>query len=456
MLVWLHENIDEVNNKDCRNIIAKLLQVTSNINTFTDADKCVDFITDKNECKTFMIISGTFSRKIVPVLQDISQVSSIYLHCVNKARHEQWAQQRPKVNGVFTDITLICEALRQAKKEYEQNMVSISFLPTNNDLSKQTLDQLDSSFMYTQILKEIILTINFEQKHIDGFLTYCREELAHNNVDLENVDKIQNEYHRHQPIWWYTSDCFLYSMVNAALRMMEVNVVIKMGFFVRDLHNHITKLHREQYGKQKQLKPFIVYRGQGLSPVDFDQLMKSKGGLISFNSFLSTSLDQAISLVFADSNQNNADLIGVLFEITIDPLIPSTSYANLTNVSAHDMEEEILFSMHSVFRIGQTKQIAESNRLWRIDLTLTSGNDPQLHLLIESMRNEIRGSTGWDRLGHLMIKLGHVNKAEELCKTLLEQAIDEEEKSHLYHMLGMVKNGQGQYTEATAYYEKIH
>ena len=454
MLLWLDGNIDEVNNEDCRNTIAKLQQVTSNINTFTDADECVDFITDKNEGKVSMIISGTFSRRIVPVLQDISQVSSIYIHCVNKTRHEQWAQQWPKVKGVFTDITQICEALRQAKKEYDQNMVSVSFFPRTNDLSKQNLDQLDSSFMYTQILKEILLTIDFEQKHIDEFLTYCREELADNNVDLKNVDKLQNEYHRHQPIWWYTSDCFLYSMVNAALRMMEVDVVIKMGFFIRDLHNHITELHREQYGKQKQLKPFIVYCGQGLSPVDFDQLMKSKGGLISFNSFLSTSLDQAISLVFADSNQYNADLIGVLFEITIDPLIPSTSYANVTNVSAHDIEEEILFSMHSVFRIGQTKQIDGNTRLWQVELTLTSDKDPQLHVLTDSIRNETSGLTGWYRLGQLMIKLGHFNKAEELYEMLLEQATDEIEKSHLYHMLGMVKNRKGEKIEATICYEK--
>ncbi len=29
--------------------------------------------------------------------------------------------------------------------------------------------------------------------------------------------------------------------------MMEIDLIIKMGFFVRDLHNHIAAIHAEQY-----------------------------------------------------------------------------------------------------------------------------------------------------------------------------------------------------------------
>jgi hypothetical protein len=54
-------------------------------------------------------------------------------------------------------------------------------------------------------------------------------------------------------------------MLNRALRLMEVDLIIKMGFFVRDLHQHIAALHAEQYCGHHQSGSFIVYRGQGLS-----------------------------------------------------------------------------------------------------------------------------------------------------------------------------------------------
>jgi hypothetical protein len=108
------------------------------------------------------------------------------------------------LKGVYTDITSICEALEQAVQDCDQNSVSISFVKSTDGTSNQNLDQLDQSFMYTQILKEILFTIDFEQSHINEFLTYCREQFVGNSFQLKNVDKIKKEYHHHQPIRWYT------------------------------------------------------------------------------------------------------------------------------------------------------------------------------------------------------------------------------------------------------------
>src|SRR6202044_3794632 len=126
-LVWLDETIDEVNNDDCRNSITKLRQVVNTVNTFTDVDECIDFITDIKDETTFMIISETFSPIIVPVVEAISQVSSVYIVCENKAQHEKWAHQSSKLKGVYTDITSIYEALEQTAHNYDHNSVSISF-----------------------------------------------------------------------------------------------------------------------------------------------------------------------------------------------------------------------------------------------------------------------------------------------------------------------------------------
>jgi len=128
----------------------------------------------------------------------------------------------------------------------------------------------------------------------------------------------------------------------------------------------------------------VVYISIGLIAklgVKYNELMKTKGRLMSFNNFLSTSLDREVSLAFAESNQYNPDLVGVLFKITISPSIFTSPFANIRNNSYYHEEEEILFSMHSVFRIGQVQQIHKNGRLWQVDLTLTSDNDPQLHAL---------------------------------------------------------------------------
>jgi tetratricopeptide (TPR) repeat protein len=452
-LVWLDGSIDETND-DCRNSITKLRQVVNTVNTFVDVDECIDFITDIGE-KAFVVISGEFSQPIISIVQNISQVNCVYIFSKTNVQYEKWAKEWPKVAGVYADITPICEAIRQAREDCDYNNVSITFAKKMDGATGSTRDTLDSSFMYTQILKEILLTIDFDQGHFKEFLTYCREQFAGNYAELENVDKIEKEYRQRQPIWWYTYECFLYSMVNRALRLMEVDLITKMGFFVRDLHEHIAALHSEQYDGQSHSDSFPVYRGQGLSQADFNQLQTTQGGLLAFNNFLSTSLDQAVSHAFAESITSNPDLIGVLFVINIDPSISSTPFAKVKNVSYFQGEEEILFSMHSVFRIGQVKQIEKNNnRLWQVDLTLTGDHDPQLQELTESMQDETKGPTGWYRLGRLMMTVAQFDKAQQVFEMILDRTTDEKEKGEIYHYLGWIKKDQGKYTEAIAYYEK--
>ncbi|CAF4107723.1 unnamed protein product, partial [Adineta steineri] len=292
LLIWLDSNIDETND-DCQNTITNLRRIVNDINTYTNGDECLEFIqtiVDKNVC---MIISGSLGQHIVPLVHSMSQVDSIFIFCGNKEYHEQWAKDWPKIKGVFTDITPICEALKKAVHQCERNAIPISFVGAN-----KKLDQLDPSFMYTQIIKEILLTIDFDQDHLQDYINYCCDASPDNKKQTENIKRFGDQYHNKTPIYWYTCDMFLYSMLNRGLRLMNGDIMIHMGFFIGDLHRQIEQLHKEQYAGATAAETFTVYRGQGLSTEDFEQMSKIKGGLISFNNFLSTSKDREVSYAF--------------------------------------------------------------------------------------------------------------------------------------------------------------
>jgi tetratricopeptide (TPR) repeat protein len=455
LLIWLDNNIDETST-DCCNTIRELRRAVNTINTFTNSDQCIQFLESMGDEKACMIIAGSLGQHTVPYVHNMSQVDSIFIFCDNKKRHEQWAKEWPKIKGVFIEISPICEALKQAVQHCEQNAISISFIATNDGISKKNLDQLDPSFMYTQILKEILLEIEFEPKHFTEFIEYCRDVLAENPAELTNVKRLEGKYHNETPIWWYTYECFLYPMLNRALRLMDIDIIIKMGFFIGDLHRHIEQLHQEQFGGQQIGRSFTVYRGQGMSKTEFEKMNKTKGGLISFNNFLSVSKDHKVSLVFANRAVSNPDLVGILFVMTIDPSQSTTPFASITDVSYYKgKEDEVLFAMNTVFRIGDIKPMGENHRLFQVELTLTSDNDKDLRVLTDCIREEtFPDSEGWYRLGSVLLKLGQSDKAEEVYQILLEQVTKESEKAPIYNQIGRTKRDQGAYIEAIRFYEK--
>ncbi|CAF1288052.1 unnamed protein product [Adineta steineri] len=316
-------------------------------------------------------------------------------------------------------------ANRRINMQRMQNAISISFAAPN-----KKLDQLDPSFMYTQILKEILLTIKFEDKHFKEFITYCREKRVKNDIPLRKIEELERDYRDQKPIWWYTSQYFLHSMLNQALRLMDVDIILRMGFFINDLHRDIQQLHSEQFDDQQSDKTFTVYRGQFLSKEDFTEMNKTKGGLLSFNNFLSTSKNPDVSLLFTPQAATNPDSVGILFVISINPSHSTIPFASITKVSNFTDEEEVLFSMHSIFRIGDIKLTEENNHVYEVNLTLTNDNDQDLRILTDRFRHETYpNSAGQNRIGSLLIKMGQFNKAQEVFEVLLYQTINERDKA---------------------------
>ncbi|CAF2736515.1 unnamed protein product [Rotaria sp. Silwood2] len=452
LLFWVDSNIDQTK-QDYQNTLAQLRGVVNDVDICTTPEQCIRSLKVIDDQKAFVITSGSLGRCLVPDIHDMQQLDAIYIFCGNKAAHEVWMKKWTKVKGVYTAIKPICEALQSAVKQCNQDSISVSFISMNEEDSSENLDKLEPSFMYSQIFKEILFEINYDQQSVKDLANYCRELFKKNKVELNIIDEFERTYRPSLAIWWYSRECFTYQMLNKALRTLDGDTIIPMGFFICDLHRQIEDLHKKQIN-QYDGKPFIVYRGQGLFNSDFEKLTKTKRGLMSFNSFLSTSKNRKISLAFARGALTKTDMVGILFQISVDPSISSAPFASIREVSDIKTEEEILFSMHTVFRIGDIQKIDNQHPLYQVNLELTSDDDEQLRKLTEYIREEAAGPTGWTRLGNLLLKIGQFNKAEELYTALLDQTSDESERQHYYHQLGCIKGRQGDYEKAIRYYER--
>jgi tetratricopeptide (TPR) repeat protein len=420
-----------------------------------DPDECIDFLTDTPDEQVSLIIPPSFVQHIVPLIHEIPHLYTIYVFPdESKVSNEAWIKYYSKIRGFFTQIESICEGLKQDVHQYNHDTIPISFVPLSDSSIDVHLDQLDPLFMYSQLLKEILFELDYNETSIKEFVNYCQDQFAGNEMQLKTIKQFETDYTCRTPIWWYTMESFIYPMLNRALRTFDIEITIKMGFFIRDLHEHIAQLHAEEFSEHNT-GVFTVYRGQGMSETDFKQMTRSRGGLISFNSFLSTSLNQSVSVLFAKSNLRNHGLIGILFKMKIDPSISSAPFANVRNVSFWQKEDEILFSMHTVFRIHEIKFI--SDRFYEVDLILTGDNDQELQMLTKHIRQEIEGDTGFQRLGALMLEIGHYDKALELYETLLSTAhphTDGQRISSMYNQLGAIYSRKGEVDKALTHYKK--
>ena len=232
LLVWVDATIDE-SNEDSKHTLQQLRAVVNEVTLFQQAADCVQFLeTVKNE-KALVITSGSLGQDLIQQIHHMTQIDVIYIFCGNPARHEPWAAKWSKVKGVYNlDQTY----MRRTSTVQSNNPMKIwhrlvSFNQMMRRCPPDDLNRLEPSFMYTQIFKRILLEMKHEDHERQAIVKICRKN--HEQVTLLNwqiVEEFRRDYRPDKAIWWYTRECFTYQMLNRALRCLEGDIIVDMGF----------------------------------------------------------------------------------------------------------------------------------------------------------------------------------------------------------------------------------
>ena len=440
LIIWLCDTQHE--------LFSQLRAIVHTVRLFTDLDLCLQYIEQIKIEQIFLIISPRFARHMVSLEKQFSQqIHSIYIFSDEQSTYKEKIPVYRKGKGIFTQMESLCNVLKKEIRQLDHDLVPISASTAANS------DELNPLFMYFQLLKENLLKIKSDhQTQIEQFAEFRRLRYENNKDESEMIDSFECNYLKHTPIWWYTLESFIYRMLNHALRTVDIDILIKMKFFIQDINEQIKQRH-SQLNIAKE--SFTVYRGQGIFNDEFENLRKKPAcSLLSFNAFLSTSTAKSVSEDFARNNLGSCDKQALLFEIKIDPSISSVPFTPIKDLSDVPGEEEILFSMGSIFRIDGMKEIEKG--FWKIYLSSTNDNDPLLQRLMNHMRISLGDGDGWRPMAQLMIKMGQWDKAMGIYQMLLEKVDpnNQAENAFLHHQLGYLFKQTEHLQEAFQHYQQ--
>ncbi|UJR07199.1 hypothetical protein I4U23_011487 [Adineta vaga] len=317
-------------------------------------------------------------------------------------------------------------------------------------------DRQDPSFMYARLLRELLVSMDVSDDNIrKDLIIECCKRFANDSLELSYIDELDVEYKPERAVWWYTRPTFMSKMLNSALLTQDINVLYKMRFFVKDLHLELVKLH-SQFIQTLKSTSITVYRGISLQEDGFRQIEQNCGGLISFNTFLSTTIERKVALSFATQKMGSQGIRSVLFEMTIDVNKCQSPFADIQQYSEVPGEKEILFSMGTIFRIQQVDRLPSG--IWKVQLLLNGDEDLRLNQLTEYMRAELQGPNPLFTLGGLMKTLCQYDKAEHFYQMLMTKITtfsnNPKDQAQLYSDLGTIYMDKRLYSKAAEYFQQ--
>jgi hypothetical protein len=121
-----------------------------------------------------------------------------------------------------------------------------------------------------------------------------------------------------------------------------------------------------------------------MSSKEFESFQALRGSIISINTFLSTTTSMQIAMMYAGKFHENSDLISVVFNIEADVVAHTRPYGNISHHSRFPDEDETLFAMGSVFRVGNIRQLPDADNIWIIHLKIVDLQDYRLSEMLST------------------------------------------------------------------------
>ncbi|CAF1051507.1 unnamed protein product [Rotaria magnacalcarata] len=226
-------------------------------------------------------------------------------------------------------------------------------------------DHFDLMLLY---LMDILCHLSSKSDIInEKMLERCRLYCQGNEVELHKIGWFENNYHSDNGINEYTKD---------------METILDFRYFIVDLYNQLYKVQTDfdHYSfVVLEGHKLTVYRGQFMSMKELNQLKRNIGRYIIIQTFLSTTLSSDIALLYAGHESQNSVYESVLFVIDIDiqQNIRKRPFANIGKFSHMRHENEVLFSVGTIFQVKSLKKF--TSRLWILHLNLYNNDNDEIN-----------------------------------------------------------------------------
>ena len=338
---------------------------------------------------------------------------------------------------------------------YQESRLSSAFNwslwnPTKKEDSFRYWKKESPEFFLSQMLFQVLVEKKCDHNDaFDKMVATCRNHYINDPSELSKIDKFAQDYHPTNAIVHYTEDSFLFRLVGKAFRSEDFNNIHIFHLYIFDLNSELMEYKQRCERKQDNL---TLYRGKKLRVAVLQKLINNIGAMISINGFLSTTRNLHVAkMCFAGADQYRHGYRSVIFELCFDEEKIVRAYADISEISQFQPEEEVLFSIGSVWRIDSIEKDSESESVWIVKLSTCCKVDSK----IKTSFQELQQASAIIMIGNILYELGKLTEAENFYrKAIDDDSIDSETRHILYINIATIKMKQEKYSEALDFFSK--
>jgi hypothetical protein len=180
-------------------IMTNLRGLVNFLKIFDDIDDCIAFINSISNEKIIFILSNSFSDSILPKIEDLQQIFTIY---ILSETEQDLSNKQTKIKGFYPNMNDIYSQMSIDINEITRDLIAYMNISSTSNVT-------DPMFIYSHLISEIILDSEETESAMKELIQFSRQEYEGNEVELTIINEFENDYHKERAVWWFTRQCFL-------------------------------------------------------------------------------------------------------------------------------------------------------------------------------------------------------------------------------------------------------
>ncbi|CAM4842069.1 unnamed protein product [Rotaria magnacalcarata] len=265
--------------------------------------------------KIFLITSEPKTSEILAQTSSLPQIDSVFIFGRKKDQYEQLLSKCSKITGIYAQIDDLWQSIKEQVNFVNRQIQAFSFFD-RREKSTKDLSKESPEFLWFQLFHYTVTRIPRNQQAKEEMIHMCKYYYRRNEKEIQFIEEFKKEYQPKDAIFWYTNQCFVYKLINKALRTEDIRFLYVFRFYIGDLFESLRQEHEKMLSLEDNI--LHVYRGMKLENEEFERLKENQGKLISPNGYLSASRNKPMAVHFATKPTNRSNIVCVLFQIQCD------------------------------------------------------------------------------------------------------------------------------------------
>jgi hypothetical protein len=109
VLIWLDPSVNSDENSDAQKKLASIHRNFKKFTSVADGEKAIQQLAGSS--RIILTISGGFGKELVPRIHQLEQVLAIYVFCMEREKHIEWAKEFDKVKKFYPSFVSLHQTI---------------------------------------------------------------------------------------------------------------------------------------------------------------------------------------------------------------------------------------------------------------------------------------------------------------------------------------------------------